>query len=304
MTAILFDPAGNDAKRRKSLFAGNILVFSPNKSSLALIEFARSLIREEFGNHDPQRAQHEMPVEEFVAVLARLKPKFINHPQSKDLVRAILREMGCDPGKTYFDVPRMRTATSGGYLTAGLAYAFHAHRDTWYAAPMAQMNWWIPVYDVEPGNAMAFHPRYWDTPVENESQEFNYYEYVGDARKNAAQHVKKDTRKQPHPRGQIEMNPDIRVITNVGGMLMFSGAQLHSTVPNDTGVTRFSIDFRTVHIDDIRAETGAPNIDTECTGTALHDFLRVEDLEHLPEDVCLPYEQAVNIRPDSTVTSA
>jgi len=304
VTAILFDPAGGDAARRKRIYSGDILAYSPNKASTALIEFARNLISEEFGNRDPRVAQHEMPVEEFVAVLARLKPKFINHPQSKDLVRAILREMGCDAEKTYFDVPRMRSATSSGYLTAGLAYAFHAHRDTWYSAPMSQLNWWIPIYDVEAGNAMAFHPRYWETPVENESNEFNYYEYVNTARRNAAQHVKKDTRKQPHARGEIDLQPDLRVITNVGGMLVFSGAQLHSTVPNNTGVTRFSIDFRTVHQDDIAAETGARNVDSECTGTALRDFLRVSDLEHLPEDVCLPYEQAANIRPDLPVTAA
>src|SRR2546425_8585889 len=33
------------------------------------------------------------------------------------------RELGCDLSRTYFDVPRMRTATSDAYLTAGLAYA-------------------------------------------------------------------------------------------------------------------------------------------------------------------------------------
>src|SRR2546422_2486545 len=55
----------------------------------------------------------------------------------------------------------MRTATSDNYLTAGLAYAFHPHRDTWYSAPLCQVNWWLPVYEIAPDNAMAFHPRYW-----------------------------------------------------------------------------------------------------------------------------------------------
>ena len=69
----------------------------------------------------------------------------------------MLRDFGCDPEKTYFDVPRLRTATRGGYLTTGIAYAFHPHRDTWYSAPFNQINWWMPVYDIEPNNAMAFH---------------------------------------------------------------------------------------------------------------------------------------------------
>ena len=70
------------------------------------------------------------------------------------------------PPATYFDGPRMRTATSDGYLTSGIAYAFHPHRDTWYSAPFCQINWWIPIYDIEPVNALAFHPRYWSHPAQ------------------------------------------------------------------------------------------------------------------------------------------
>jgi hypothetical protein len=75
----------------------------------------------------------------------------------------------------------------------------------------------------------------------------------------------------------------------VGGIIMFSGAQLHSTVPNTSGKTRFSIDFRTVHLDDLVAKKGAPNIDSECTGTSLRDFLRTSDLSRVPDDVVALY---------------
>ncbi len=295
MTAIFFDYDGNDEARRKLLFRGQLLVYSPRRSSLALVEFARELIREAFGTLEPRDAQHNLPVEEYVAVLSQLKPKFINHPTSKDLVRGILAEIGCNPSNTCFDVPRMRTATSGGYLTSGMGYAFHPHRDTWYSAPTSQINWWMPIYDIEPDSAMAFHTRYWDTPIDNESNEFNYYEYVQTSRKDAAKHVKKDTRKQPRPTAPVELNPQLRVITRAGGMLLFSGAHLHSTVPNTSGRTRFSIDFRTVNIDDVAAKTGAANIDSACTGTALRDFLRASDLSRIPEELVLPYENATDI---------
>ena len=66
--------------------------------------------------------------------------------------------------------------------------------------------------------------------------------------------------------------------------------QMHSSVPNTTGNTRFSIDFRTVHIDDVKSLTGAPNIDSECTGTTMRDYLRGSDLEHIPEDLVARYE--------------
>jgi len=297
MTSILFDYEGTDDERRELVFRGELLVYSPRKSSLALVEFSRQLIREAFGDLEPREAQHRLPVEQYVSVLTQLKPKFINHPTSKQLLRDLLGEMGCDPEQTFFDVPRMRTATSDGYLTSGIAYAFHAHRDTWYSAPMCQVNWWMPIYDLEPNSAMAFHQRYWDTPVANESNEFNYYEYVQTARKDAAKHVKKDTRKQPHATAPVEANPQLRVITQVGGLLLFSAAHLHSTVPNTTGKTRFSIDFRTAHVGDVVQQRGAHNIDSECKGTALRDFLRVSDLSVMPEDVVRPYEDIAKIRP-------
>ena len=121
---------------------------------------------------------------------------------------------------------------------------------------------------------MAFHPRYWNKPVKNSSQTYNYQEWNAKNRFNAAQHIlKTDTRVQPKPEEALELNPQIRVITNVGGIIIFSGANMHSTVPNDTGKTRFSIDFRTVHFDDLVNRKGAPNIDSACTGTPMKDYL-------------------------------
>jgi len=74
-----------------------------------------------------------------------------------------------------------------------------------------------------------------------------------------------------------------------GGIIVFSGAQLHSTVPNTTNTVRWSIDFRTVNIDDVVEKRGAPNTDSASTGTSLRDFLRVADFAPLPEDVVVEY---------------
>jgi hypothetical protein len=97
---------------------------------------------------------------------------------------------------------------------------------------------------------------------------------------------------QPRAEEPIEVDPQIRVIAPVGGVLIFSGAQLHSTVQNTTGRTRFSIDFRTVNIDDLAEGRGAPNLDSACTGTTLRDFLRARDLEPLPEEIVAMYDRA------------
>ncbi len=281
---IFFDSQLDDAKRRQELYRGSLLVYSPSPSAVKLCEFARGLVEEAFHPHDPRTIHENMPVERCVEILASLKPKFIHHPTSKELIQGMLAERGCDPEKTYFDVPRLRTAFPSDYLSSGIAYAFHPHRDTWYSAPNSQINWWMPIYEIFPENSMAFHPRYWDESVRNSSNTYNYYTWNRNSRQNAAQHIKSDTREQPRPLVPLEPDPQVRVLARVGGALLFSAAQLHSTVPNTCGVTRFSIDFRTVHLDDVRSKSGAPNIDSAATGTTLRDYIRAKDHAHLPDD--------------------
>lgn len=290
MNSIIIDAPCQDDKRRELLFQGQLLVYSPTASSLALVNLARKMAEDAFHPLDPETAQYHLPVERYAAILAELKPRFIHAQESKKCIQGILNELGADPAKTFFDVPRMRSSTSDDYLTVGIAYAFHPHRDTWYSAPMCQINWWMPIYPVVPENAMAFHPRYWSQAVRNGSADYNYGEWNRTSRQNAAQFLKQDTRKQPKPEEPLELDPQIRVIAPPGGILLFSAAQMHSSVPNSSGRTRFSIDFRTVNLEDVAGRKGAPNVDSACTGTTMGDYLRATDLMHLPEHYYSMYE--------------
>ncbi|MER6825438.1 hypothetical protein ABT352_05565 [Streptosporangium sp. NPDC000563] len=290
MTTVFSNSLVDDDTRRELLYQGQVFVYSATPASTLLALFARELIAEAFGERDPETAQFDMPVEEFADLLARLKPRFIHHPRCKELLPAVLEELGCDLDRTYFDVPRLRTSTSHDYLTSGISYAFHPHRDCWYSAPFNQLNWWIPVFEVVPENVMAFHPQYFASPVRNGSARYDYAEWNRTSRLTAAQHVRGDTRDQPRPEEAVVLDPQVRVVPEPGGVMVFSGAQLHSTVPNTSGRTRFSIDFRTVNIDDVRTRRGARNVDAKCTGTTLRDFVRCSDLDPMPEELALEYE--------------
>jgi hypothetical protein len=300
MPTIYLDSAVDEEKRRLRLYGGDLFASSASESATNLCGLARELSEAAFAPHDPQVAQESMPADRYVEILAELKPKFIHHPRAKELIAGLLSELGCDIERTYFDVPRLRTMAHGEYLKAGLAYQFHAHRDTWFSAPHQQLNWWLPVYEIESENSMAFHPQYFDRPIRNSSAGYDYEEWSKTGRKQAAKQVSKETRKQPQPEEPLELEPDVRVVTPPGGTLIFSAAQLHSTVPNTTSRTRFSIDFRTVNLDDLIEGVAAPNVDSECTGTTLRDFLRASDLEPLPEDVIAEYDK----RPGVAATAA
>lgn len=289
-TIYLDSDIGEDA-RRESLFGGDLFIFSARQSVLALCEFARGLIQDAFGSIDPTEAQDHLPTREYIDILARLKPKFVHHARAKELLQNLLRDFGCDLNKTYFDVPRLKTVTHGGHQKSGLTYGIHPHRDTWYSAPFCQLNWWLPIYPIGMDSALAFHPKYWKDPVRNGSSSFNHYRWNKCARKAAADNFEEYTQNQPHPEQPIDMQPQIRLICPVGGLILFSGAQLHSAVPNTSGKTRFSIDFRTVHFDDVLCKAGAPNLDSAATGTTLRDFLHGTDFSRMPEDVAHLYDE-------------
>ena len=118
---VYYDFAALDAVRRQHLYDRQLFVFSPRRSILEFVAFARSMIEDAFGDLDPRIAQYSTAVERYAALLGKLKPTFIHHCELKRHLQAILEDLGCDLEKTYFDIPRMRSSTSSNYLTTGIA---------------------------------------------------------------------------------------------------------------------------------------------------------------------------------------
>jgi hypothetical protein len=292
---IYIDSKMNDDARRREIYRGAVFVHSPSPSALELCRLAQTMIEEAFRPFDPLTVHEHLPAEKCAEILGTLKPQFIHHPRAKECIRGMLAGTGHDLSQTYFDVPRLRTAFPGDYLKSGIAYAFHPHRDTWYSAPFCQINWWIPAYELNSENCMALHPHYFERAIKNGSQTYNYHRWNLESRHNAAQHVKTDTRVQPRPEEEIELDPQMRMVCDIGGAYQFSAAHLHSTVPNTSGKTRYSIDFRTVHLGDVLGRVGARNVDADCTGTTMGDYLRGNDGSHLPEEAIALYQDGTEV---------
>ncbi len=140
---------------------------------------------------------------------------------------------------------------------------------------------------------MAFHPSYWDRGVTNNSAAYNYEEWNNQHRFNAAQYIKSDPRPLPRATVPLELDPQLRLICPAGGVICFSAAHMHSSVPNTSGRTRLSIDFRTVHLKDAEEFRGAPNADVACAGTTMNDYLRGTDLEHIPHEIVARHREWV-----------
>lgn len=311
MPAILTNPAVPAEELRRRLYSGDLVILTKLRALAEFVDYMRDELTELFAPHDPEHAHEHFEPAEMAKILGVWKPRWIHAERSRELVRAIIAEAGFEPEYTHYDVPKPRTSFPSGHLTTGIAFAFPWHRDAWYGAPAQQINWWLPIFPVRETNAMSFDLANFARAVPNTSGDFDYY--VNNARRfTTASSVGKENQVRP---GAVEHKPGLDMIPlpAPGEVLLFSGAQLHASIPNTSGLARYSVDFRTVDTRDLLAGRGAPLVDAYCTGTAIRDFVSIKDESGFDEETVTslfgaPPTDAVLVfgsaEPDSTATSS
>ncbi len=282
MGILRIDPRISNDELRRCIYGGDIVVLTRLAPLADFVDFVREQLKELFAPNDPEQAHQFHSPAELARMLGVWKPSFIHHPRSKALLKAVVTAAGFDPDETLYDVPKPRTAFPSDHLTTGIAFAFPWHRDTWYAAPAQQVNWWFPIFNLQPNNAMKFDPRAFGRDVDNDSAGFDAYQANKD-RLTAAQQVGKDSRSRPGAQSH-QATDELVILPSPGQILLFSGGQLHASIPNTSGISRYSIDFRTIDRRDVVAGIGASPVDVHCSGTMLREFLSVTTDTGLPED--------------------
>ena len=272
-------PAG---ELRQALYDGNLVVLTRLRALRDFVDYTRDELTSLFKPYDPEDVHEHIEPTEMAGILGSWKPQFIHSEQSKKLVRAIIEEAGFPADQTHYDLPKPRTSFPVGHLTTGVAFAFPWHRDVWYSAPAQQVNWWLPIFPVRADNAMAFDLKSFDRPVPNSSDAFDYYENNASRRTTATQ-VTRERQARPGALNH-QAAEELVILPAPGEVLLFSGAQLHTSIPNTSGRARFSVDFRTVDVGDLMAGRGAQLVDVHCTGTAIRDFINVADESTFDEE--------------------
>jgi len=238
--------AGPLADRRRSdlVFDGALLVFRSVVRLGAFHAETDALIRAALGD-DPERAQLGSVPEEFAAEVSALQRRYRKHPAVRDAFLSVLHEVGMDSATAYWDWLYLRVQPHADQTPGG---TLGVHRDTWSSNVLAQTNWWTPIYPITAERTVAFYPTYWKRPVPNTSAGWDLDQPHGRPL-------------VPIPRGPVDNAGEVRIVIEPGDLLCFSGAHLHASVPNTSGVTRFSVEVRTVGLDDVRQARGAPDID-------------------------------------------
>jgi hypothetical protein len=282
VTTILIDPdlSGDDLRRK--IYGGNLVILTRLQALAEFVEYTRGELTELFSPHDPEHVHEHIDPPEMAKILGAWKPRFIHSDRSRELVRAVIQEAGFLADQTHYDLPKPRTSFPVGHLTTGVAFAFPWHRDVWYSAPAQQVNWWLPIFPVREDNAMSFDLASFDQAVPNNSDAFDYYRNNA-ARLTTATQVTREVQARP---GALNHDPSQKLIIlpAPGEVLLFSGAQLHASIPNTSGRARFSVDFRTIDVSDLMAGRGAPLVDVRCAGTAIRDFINVADESSFDEE--------------------
>jgi hypothetical protein len=252
------------------LYAGAVFKCAATDKTQALTARIRGLLAEAFGA-DLQTVHERFVFADMKQPLADIRAMLERDAIYTDACRDILAGLGLPHMRR--DALRLRCVMHGGHESKAAERAYAAHRDTWFGNPEAQINIWIPLLDVTADQTFTFYPSYFDAPIKNSSGVFNYDNWMQTVGWQGARTVQQAAEiDYPQVLEEIVDEKAFGFSAKAGEMIIFAAAHLHQTVPNSSGRTRFSIDFRAVHMADHQAGKGAPNVDNASRPDALRDY--------------------------------
>lgn len=226
---------------------------------------------------------------------AKLCREFESDPEARRLMRATLEAAGAAGPHCYVDRLRLRVQPSGAGtddIAAGrfkdgrFSCSLPVHRDTWGSGIAQQINWWAPLLPLAADRTMQLFPTFFDVPVSNTSKEWDYdalrASRSGTSSATVATAAGASDAADEHRYPQMpvlalpihdmeaasvleaELRRDaLPIVIAPGDLLVFSGAHLHGSVDNTSGITRYSVEWRTVDGRDWPSGPGAPMVRTQ-----------------------------------------
>ncbi|WP_350335038.1 hypothetical protein [Coralliovum pocilloporae] len=270
------------------VFSGEIVILTELQSVKALSDWARLALKEAFSPHDPRDAENHLDGESFNRIVGEVAKRFRTDEDVSRLYRGMFEELGYDPSDVYEDIRKLRRQPSNQALWSWRVRALPAHRDGWATNIAQQINWWAPIYDIQEATTVLFYPYYWDTPIANDSGDWDFDELMRRVRSGDRSDYPLLPTVTEEPDASSVLPLDIRP----GEIVAFSGYHLHASAVNTTGRTRFNFETRTVSRSD-RNKAGAPNVDGAAPRLG-HSLFRSVATEQMlepsmmePDDLCV-----------------
>jgi len=265
------DGPQSDQQRADMVFSGQIVVYRQVTAMAKLVNHLRSAVITGFEPHDPVTAEAFLDTESFRKTSMALRKKVADDLKTAELFRSVFAAVGCDLSALYWDHLKLRFQPSDPALHTKYMRDLPAHRDTWGSNILAQINWWAPVWPVTEDRTMTVFPEYWDHPIENDTADWSYHEF----HRRRAENPNTSYPMLPTCRVEPDVTKGIPLLVDPGDIVAFSGAHLHASVPNRSGMTRISMETRTVSLHDLKQNRRAPNLDGAAKGIRTNWFTQV-----------------------------
>lgn len=253
---------------RAAIYNGAIFKCAASPASRALVQTMHAAVQDVLG-HDITAIHERASFAEVYPLLTKLRGQIAASQDCRDAMGQVMAALGFTDDEFQLDDLRLRCVMNNGHLNAGSAKAYALHRDTWYGNPQSQINFWIPLHDVDVRNAFTFYPDYFNRAIDNTSHGFNFLEWI----EKTGWQGSKNVPDNDYPRATARPESGGSTFSaSAGDVIVFSAAHLHETTPNASGLTRFSLDFRAVHKGDHAQGLGAPNADNGSAPDALRGY--------------------------------
>lgn len=264
----LSDVPAHADKARRAVYDGGVFLRPPSDAARAVVAAIYRDVEAALGP-DITHVHERATFYDIYPQLTRLRADIAASPLYRQAMADVMRSAGFAPEGYAIDDLRLRCVMHNGHLNAGAGKAYALHRDTWYGNPQSQINFWLPLHDVDERMTFTFYPDYFNRAIANTSHGFDFNAWVDKVGWQGAKNVPDNdyprATARPDSGGETFAAP-------AGSVVVFSAAHLHETTPNTSGVTRFSLDFRAVHVGDHGAGLGAPNADNGSQPDALRFY--------------------------------
>ena len=251
-----------------AVFSGEIFCLKDNPNLKCVVDEAQQILCDTFTPFDPELAHRHYEEEECLNRFERAQKIYrASQTVSENFMRA-LKTVGILPNNGFRDklILRMVLPNANGGQKGGIG-SLPPHRDSWGSGIRCQINWWFPVFPLTKRNTMAIYPDYWSVRVKNDVIDWDW------------KSKKNETRPIFLPTASEAINDSNRICVTPrpGEAIAFSGAHLHASISNAFDKIRFSSETRTVTIQDINEDRGAPNLDGLCARPGYKWFKRLAD---------------------------
>jgi hypothetical protein len=252
----------------QAIFSGQILYFEGLHPIAEAVRHLQELLQAAFEPHAPESAHEFLAEQEFQRLFDKAQEEFRASSRIRQQIYEALGAAGAHLPDTFCDRLRLRASPPQHY-SSGRPYfrsSTPIHRDSWGSAILSQINWWFPIFPLHRDRTLAIYPAHWSTRIANDAQGWDW--------KRAG---KDGTPRLPTAQGPVDDREEIRVTVPTGTLVVFSAAHLHAGVLNTTPLTRFSVETRTISVEDLLARRGAPDVDGLGARPAYEWFHRVTD---------------------------